>query len=81
MKGPFVLVADTLSNDTIECLEQLLQHAKSGEVIGIAYTCMLKKRGYIVNSAGEAFRNPTFARGMIRALDDQLAGRVRGGSA
>lgn len=80
MKAPFVLVPDTLSNETIECLEQLLMHAKRGELIGIAFAGMLKRRGYIVNSAGEAHRNPSFSRGMIAALDDQLGQRIRGGS-
>jgi hypothetical protein len=80
MKPPFVLIPDKLSHDTVECLELLLQHARSGEVIGVAFAAMLKRRGYIVNTAGEAHRNPTFARGVIAALDDQLSGRVRGGN-
>ena len=80
MKTPYVLVPDTLSNDTVECLAQLLEHAKSGDVIGVAFVAMLKRRGYIANAAGEAHRNPTFARGMVAALDDSLRRRVRGGS-
>lgn len=80
MKPPFVLTPDAVSNDTVKCLETLLSHAKSGEVIGVAFAAMLKRRHFIVNSAGEAHRNPTFTRGMIAALDDQLAGRVRGGN-
>ena len=78
MKPPFVLVPDTVSHDTVECLEILLEQARRGQVIGIAYAAMLKKRAYITNSAGEAYRNPTFSRGMIATLDDQLAGNVRG---
>jgi hypothetical protein len=80
MKAPFILAPDTLSNDTVACLEQLLDQAKKGQVIGIAFGAVLKQRAYIVNTAGEAHRNPTFARGIIAALDDQLSGRVRGGS-
>lgn len=80
MKSPFILVPDILSNDTVTCLEQLLDNARRGEVIGIAFAVMLKKRGYVVNAAGEAFRNPTFARGMVATLQDQLGGRVRGGN-
>jgi hypothetical protein len=78
MKGPFYLVPDSVSNDTVECLEQLLKHARSGEVIGLAFAAMLKQRTFIVNSAGEAHRNPTFSRGMLAALDDQLSQRIRG---
>lgn len=80
MRPPFILVPDTLSNETVACLEQLLEHAKQGEIIGIAFAAMLKKRGFIVNSSGEAYRNPTFSRGMIRALDDRLGQRVAGGN-
>ncbi len=80
MKPPYSLVPDTLPVETIACLEQLLKAARSGELIGLAFAGMLKRRGYIVNSAGEAHRNPTFARGMVAALNDQLAGRIRGGT-
>jgi hypothetical protein len=80
MKAPFYLVPDLVSHDTVEALELLLSEARRGEVIGIAYVAMLKRRAFIVNSAGEAHRNPTFTRGMIRALDDQLGQRIRGGN-
>lgn len=80
MKAPFVLVPDTISNETVRALEQLLENARSGQVIGLAFAAMLRRRGYIVNSAGEAYRNPTFARGMLRALDDKLGQRVTGGN-
>lgn len=80
MKPPFVLVPDNISTDTVQCLHQMLRQAKKGELIGLAYAGMLKRRGYIVNTAGEAHRNPTFSRGMIAALDDQLSARIRGGN-
>lgn len=80
VKAPYRLVPDTISTDTVECLEQLLDEARSGRVIGLAYVAMMKKREYIVNTAGEAHRNPTFARGMVLALDDQLSLKVRGQS-
>lgn len=80
MKSPFILVPDTISRDTVECLEMLLDQARRGHIIGLAYAAMLKKRTYITNTAGEAHRNPTFSRGMIATLDDQLADAVRGGN-
>lgn len=79
-KPPYILIEDTVSNETVQCLETLLRAAKSGELVGIAYAVMLKRRGYITNTAGEAHRNPTFSRGMIAALDDKLALRIRGGN-
>lgn len=80
MKSPFVLIQDTISTDTVECCRQLLKAAQSGELIGIAFVGMLKRRGFIVNSAGEAHRNPTFSLGMVACLSDQLTGRARGGN-
>jgi len=80
VRPPFILIPDNLSNDTIECLQTLLDEAKAGKVIGLAFAAVLKRRGYIVNTAGEAHRNPTFARGMCAALDDELSTRIRGGS-
>lgn len=80
MRRPFVLVPDEVSNDTVQCLETLLDRARAGEVIGIAFAAALRHRAYITNSAGECHRSPTWARGMVAALDDQLAGRIRGGN-
>lgn len=79
MRPPYTLVPDALSTDTVECLAELLKQAKAGNVIGIAFGAILKRRNYVVNSAGEAHRSPTFARGMLRALDDQLGQRITGG--
>lgn len=78
MRRPFHLIPDTVSTDTVECLQLLLTRAKRGEVVGLAYCAMLKKRAYIVNTAGMAHDSPTFARGMIRALDDHLGQRISG---
>lgn len=78
MKKPFTLISDTVSTDTVECLSLLLRRARRGEVIGLAYCAMLKQRAYIVNTAGVAHESPTFARGMVAALDDELGTRMRG---
>lgn len=75
MKPPFTLVPDTLSRDTKEALEQLLEMAKRGELIGIAFAGMVRRRQYFVNSAGEAHRNPVFARGMVDDLMAELRNR------
>jgi hypothetical protein len=76
VKGPFELVPDTVSTDTVECLQLLLRRARKGEVIGLAFCAMLKQRAYIVNTAGVAHDSPTFARGMVAALDDSLSNRI-----
>lgn len=72
MKPTFRLVSDVISDDTVEALEQLLDEARRGRVIGIAFAAMMKRRTFIVNAAGEAKRNPVFTRGMLACLDDTL---------
>lgn len=69
----FDLVRDIVSRDTVEALEQLLGAARSGDIIGIAFAAALKRKRYITNVAGTCYRNPTFARGMLGALDDELS--------
>lgn len=71
------LVPETISHDTIELLEQLLDDAKRGRVLGVAFVAMRKRREFIGDVTGEAYRNPVFARGMIAALDDYLAELAR----
>lgn len=74
MKPPFILVPDTVSHDSRECLLQL--HTKSADVMGIAYAVMFRGRKFIVNTAGELHRNPVFARGLVAILDDELSQMV-----
>lgn len=76
MKPPFHLAPDNLSEDTIECLEQLLDAAKRGHLLGLAYAAMLRRREFITNTAGECRRNPVFARGIVASLDDELRDMV-----
>lgn len=69
----YTLVRDTVSRDTVEALEQLLEAAREGQIVGLAFGAMLRRKRYLVNCAGEACRDPTTARGMICALDDELS--------
>lgn len=73
---PFRLVQDTISTDTVEALSQLLDLAKDGEIMGIAFVAMYRRREYIVNAAGETLKNPTFSRGMLASLDDFFRGKI-----
>lgn len=77
MKPPFQLMPDSISTDTEQALVQLLDLAQRGELIGLAFAGMLKQRRYFVNTAGEAHRNPGFARSCVSVLDDELGIRMR----
>lgn len=63
-------LVQSVSRETVTTLEELLYRAKEGEVIGLAFCAVIKRRNYIVDLSGEARTSPTFARGMISALDD-----------
>lgn len=75
---PYQLVHDFVSRDTVTALETLLDGARRGEVTGIAFAVTLKRNRYITNVAGLAFKNPTFARGMVSTLSDELASLIHG---
>ncbi len=77
MKPPFVLTHIHPPDDVIEALEYLLAEARRGQLIGIAYGAMFRRRHYIVETAGEAHRNPLFALGVINILESELWERVR----
>lgn len=62
-----------VSHDTVQCLRALLKRAEAGEVIGLAYAAMYKQREYTVHTCGEMHSNPTFCRGAVAALSDQLS--------
>lgn len=70
MKPPFVLAQDTISHDTVEALQFLLDEAKKGNLIGIVFAAMYikPKRRFAADAAGEADRNPTFAIGILVVL-------------
>ncbi len=64
------LVPDSISDDTVEALQQLLAHARRGDLVGIAFVGIYRGRTYIVNTAGEARRDLTRTRGMALDLLD-----------
>lgn len=70
---PYQLVRDHISRDVVTALETLLAYAKRGELNGLAFVATFRKMRYITNVAGLCARNPTFTRGCLGALDDELA--------
>lgn len=78
MKPTFKFIDETISHDTIETLESLLDRAKRGEVLGIAYSVMNKKRNFNVDVTGELGRSPVFALGTLLVLMHCLLKRVVG---
>jgi hypothetical protein len=82
VKRPFKLVPlqSTVSHDTVKCLQAALEQALAGEIIGVAMAIMYRKREYHVQTCGELHKNPTFCRGAVAALGDQVAKQQWGGA-
>lgn len=80
MRPPLALIPDRVSNDTVKCLETLLREARKGALVGVAFAGIIKGEGYIANSAGEAYSDPTFSIGMCQVLIKKLLLRVDGGN-
>jgi hypothetical protein len=72
---PF-LVPPRVDKNCVDTLRELLEQAEAGEIIGYAIAVMYRTRSYYVDALGEADKNPTFARGMIKSLDDFLEEKV-----
>ncbi len=72
------LVRDQVSRDLQQTCEQLLTAVLGGQITGLAFACTLRGKRYFVNVSGALAKDPTFARGCVAALDDELARMVQG---
>lgn len=72
------LVPIEISHDTLACIEALHKRVIDGEVTGLAFVATLRRKGYIADTAGLAWRNPTFALGAVSVLAAQISHRIRG---
>lgn len=68
----FRLVPDNISTETVQCLQELLDDAEQGEIIGIAFTALYRGKECIVNAAGEAYLSPLFTLGPVSMLSAKL---------
>lgn len=75
-KSFFKLAEDSISHETVAALETLLDKAKKGDIIGIAFAVMNKQRTYNTNTAGELHRNLTFAIGTLMVLVAKLLKQI-----
>lgn len=73
-----VHMTEKSSGDSVEALEFLLTKARNGEVIGLAYIAQLKRKRFLVDTAGNANANPVEFLGMSILLTDDLTQRAKG---
>jgi hypothetical protein len=72
MKQPFALAGEHPSTDTVAVLVELLDLARSGQLIGVAYVGMFKRRHLQTGTTGEASRSPVFTVGAVRVLEESI---------
>jgi hypothetical protein len=72
MKPPFRVVAENPSSDTAQVLSELMELAKTGELIGFAFVSLYRRRRVQTGATGEASRSPVFTLGAVRILEQNL---------
>jgi hypothetical protein len=70
-KGP-ALVRPLADQDTIKVLADLLELAKRGEIVGLAYVALHKGCGYSSDVVGSVRNSPLLARGLASTLWEQI---------
>ena len=81
MSNVYYLRPDNLpTGDVEQCMAILYAQSKRRIVSGVAFVAYIEGYGFIANSVGKAYDDPTYTRGMLRALDDKLALRADGGN-
>lgn len=73
MASGYSLIQAGVSKDTVEALKELLASAETGIVQGVVFGALLRGRKFLVDCAGTACSDPTLARGVIAALDDEMS--------
>ena len=70
---PLRLVKNKIDHDVVAVLALMLDEARRGEVTGIAFAVSLRNMHYVTGIEGYCCEHPTFARGMVALLSDELA--------
>jgi hypothetical protein len=73
-----IVTIDVASRDTVRCLRELLLQAEAGQVVGVAWAAIHRRREYSIHACGEAFRNPTYSSGIVGSLWFDLQRRAHG---
>jgi len=78
MKPPFRVIAENPSSDTMHVLMELMELAHKGELIGLAFVSLHKRRKVQTGATGEASRSPVFTIGAVRILEQNLLHHLDG---
>jgi len=65
---PLRVVRSRVSQDTVNCLRELLKRAERGEIIGMTFCALQPDREFFYSSCGEAHRSPACDAAMASTL-------------
>src|SRR4051812_2569421 len=68
----YTLIQDQVSKEVLAGLEELMPLALDGTLTGFVFGGILRGRKFFVSCTGSAFADPTLARGVTLAIDDEL---------
>lgn len=75
-RGPLRVVPGIACAESIRTLERMLEAARAGRLVGLAYCAVQRSGGYSVDFVGLARRDLTRTRGMVCALDDEIGVQI-----
>lgn len=73
MGQPLYIVEPRQDHATVEALSKLLEAARAGKIIGLAFVALHNHDEYSADLVGQALRSPLLSRGICRALEDAIA--------
>lgn len=77
MPRALYVVKQAVDRDTVEALAGLLKEARAGKVIGLAYLALYRGDDYSGDLVGNVKEHPLMARGICRALEDEISSYLR----
>lgn len=73
MGARLTLVIKAPDRETVETLTRLLEAARSGTIIGLAYVALHHHHEYSADLVGQALSSPLLCRGICRCLEDAIS--------
>ena len=73
--GQLHIVRPVIDEPTVEALKQLLEEARLGRIVGLAYIALHCGPDYTADIVGAALLHPLLTRGIAAALADAVADR------
>lgn len=71
------LPSKRIDPDFIETLEYLLEEARAGRLIGLAYAALMLEKKFFVDACGQAHTEPLRGLGAVEVLSQELRSRFK----